>query len=152
MEPAGERGSWLGYSVRELMQRAAKLIIAASTRWPDMDKRLDVFHECEVWDTKLNRRHPCDRKDSGDSSKSHSGETVKDKYPFIDPLLPNRFERIISAAQQLRKERRALDSMSYNERHAEQERGLKVQKAREADDAAKELAKLQAQFIASFVK
>ena len=49
---------WLGYSVREFMQRAAKLIMAASTRGPDMDKRLDIAHDLELWDPKLQRRHP----------------------------------------------------------------------------------------------
>lgn len=49
---------WLGYSVREFMQRAAKLILAASTTGPQMDRRIDKFHDCELWDAKRQRWHP----------------------------------------------------------------------------------------------
>jgi len=53
-----QSSGWLGYSVRELMQRAAKLILASSTRGPDFDKRIDRYLDLEVWDAKLNRKHP----------------------------------------------------------------------------------------------
>lgn len=44
--------------MREFMQRAAKLILAASTTGPQMDRRIDKYHDCELWDAKLHRWHP----------------------------------------------------------------------------------------------
>ena len=53
-----QSSGWLGYSVREFMQRAAKLILQHSTTGPKMDRRIDKFLDCELWDAKLQRWHP----------------------------------------------------------------------------------------------
>ena len=49
---------WRGYSIRELMQRAAKLILQASQRGPDFERRIDLYEDMDVWDPKLQRKHP----------------------------------------------------------------------------------------------
>jgi hypothetical protein len=49
---------WLGYSVREFMQRCAKVILQNTTTGPLFDKRIEKYHECELWDEKFGRWHP----------------------------------------------------------------------------------------------
>ena len=49
---------FLGYSVRELMQRAAKLIMQHSTQGPKLERHIDLEQNFEVWDPKLQRIHP----------------------------------------------------------------------------------------------
>ena len=49
---------WLGYSVREFLSRAAKLILERSKRGPDFEYRIDKYLDLEPFDHKLNRRHP----------------------------------------------------------------------------------------------
>jgi len=48
----------LGYSVRELLERALKLIIAESTTGPAFDKRIDLKIDLSLYDPKLGRKHP----------------------------------------------------------------------------------------------
>jgi hypothetical protein len=40
------------------MQRAAKLILAASTTGPKFDKRIDKELDVDLWDEKFRRKHP----------------------------------------------------------------------------------------------
>ena len=40
------------------MQRATKLIMQHSTQGPRFERRIDLYEDMEVWDPKLNRRHP----------------------------------------------------------------------------------------------
>jgi hypothetical protein len=49
---------WRGYSIRELMQRAAKEIMRLSKRGPDFEKRIDLYEDMELWDAQLQRNHP----------------------------------------------------------------------------------------------
>ena len=45
-------------SVRELAQRAAKLIMQNSKGGPAFERRIDLFEDVTVWDEKLQRKHP----------------------------------------------------------------------------------------------
>ncbi len=40
-----------------VVQRAGKAILKHSTRWPDFDKRLDLFYDVVLHDSKLGREH-----------------------------------------------------------------------------------------------
>lgn len=48
----------LGYSVRELLERAMKLIIAESTTGPAFDKHVAFEVDLNLYDPKIGRKHP----------------------------------------------------------------------------------------------
>ncbi|MEP6609228.1 MAG: hypothetical protein ABJA83_11180 [Burkholderiaceae bacterium] len=47
----------LKLSVRELLERAARLIVKQSTQGPDFDRRIDLFYDVDLKDHKLGRKH-----------------------------------------------------------------------------------------------
>ena len=41
----------------DVVRRAGKAILKHSTRWPDFDKRIDLFYDVILNDSKLGREH-----------------------------------------------------------------------------------------------
>jgi hypothetical protein len=49
--------SILDISVRELLERGARLIVQQSTRGPDFERRIDLYYDIDLKDPKLGRKH-----------------------------------------------------------------------------------------------
>lgn len=49
--------SILDISVRELLERGARLIVQHSTRGPDFERRIDLYYDIDLKDPKLGRKH-----------------------------------------------------------------------------------------------
>jgi len=44
-------------ALTDVVQRAGKAILKHSERWPDFDKRIDLFYDIVLHDSKLGREH-----------------------------------------------------------------------------------------------